>query len=221
MIAASADRDAVIEGHHYLCARAARKFVRDRSERADLEQVAAIGLIKAADRYDPSLGTPFEAYAWVFILGELMHYVRDCERALRVPRRVRELERRWSGAEHELTCALGRQPSAEEIAATLNLTTEEQRDVLRYRDAGAVVSMESLPGYQHRAMSYTIDAQLDRWTLDSALEVLTPLERRVVVAIYRDDIPIVTLAEALGYSRRHITRLHRTALDKLRLPVGA
>ena len=59
-------------------------------DRADLEQVAAIGLIKAVDRYDCAQAAPFEAYAWLLVLGELMHYVRDSERFVaRAARRAR------------------------------------------------------------------------------------------------------------------------------------
>ena len=221
MTPAKSDRDATIEGHQYLCARAARKFVRESSDRRDLEQVAAIGLIKAFDRFDPTLGTPFEAFAWRFILGELMHYVRDSERTLRVPRRVRDLERRWNAVERELTGTLGRHPSIEEIASVCGFSAEDRDEVLRYRDGGTVVSTELIPGREHGALSYTLDGQVDRWMLEAAMTVLTPLERRILIAIYEEDIPIVTLAETLGYSRRHITRMHRVALEKLRYPLGA
>jgi RNA polymerase sigma-B factor len=221
MTGEKSDRDSVIEEYHYLCARAARKFVRETSDRADLEQVAAIGLIKAVDRFDGAVGTPFEAFAWVFILGELMHYVRDAERALRVPRRIRDLARRWSAVERDLTDALGCHPSSREIARAMHLDRDDEAEVLRYRDASAVISVEALHGYEQGSLSYTIDAQVDRWMLESAMSVLTPLERQIVVAIYEHDIPIVTLAQSLGYSRRHITRMHRAALEKLRLPVGA
>ena len=85
-------------------------------DRADLEQVAAIGLIKAVDRYDPAQAAPFEAYAWLLVLGELMHYVRDSERFVRAPRGLRDLERRWSAAERELWPRLGREPTESDVA---------------------------------------------------------------------------------------------------------
>ena len=89
-------RERLVAEYRYLCRRAARRFMRRGLDRADLEQVGAIGLLKAVDRYDPAHRAPFEAYAWLLIAGELMHYVRDCERVLRAPRGVRELARRWS-----------------------------------------------------------------------------------------------------------------------------
>lgn len=215
MIALKASRDAMIEGHHYLCARAARKFFRDGVERADLEQIAAIGLIKAADRYDEHQGTPFEAYAWVFILGELMHYVRDAERLLRAPRRIRDLDRRWSSAERQLWSQLAREPKTSEIVNFLGLTPNEEREIQSYRQARAVVSMDALLPYQHGVLSYTIDQQVDRLMLESVLKNLSSVERQVLVEIYQHDTPVQEIARRLGYSRRHIARLHREALKKL------
>ncbi len=209
------EREGRIESHRYLCTRAARKFVRRGVDRADLEQVAAIGLIKAVDRDDAAKGTPLEAYAWVFILGELMHYVRDCERVLRAPRRLRELERRWVVAERELWVLLGREPKDSEIAALVDASGDEQLEVRRYREAGSVLSMDTIPPFAARDLFYTIDNQLDRVVIDAALARLSPLEREILKEIYERDTPLVELAQRLGYSRRHMTRLHRGALKKL------
>jgi RNA polymerase sigma-B factor len=208
-------RDALIEQYHYLCRRAARKFLRNGIDRRDLEQVAAIGLIKAADRYNPSQGTPFEAYAWVLIMGELMHYTRDSERVLRAPRRLRELERRWASAERELWALLGREPSDSEVGQYIGASVAEQIDVCRYRDSSIVLSVEALRPNEHGALSYTIDNQLDRMSIEEGLAQLTPVERQIVEEIYERDTPVVEIASRLGYSRRHVTRLHRSALDKL------
>lgn len=215
MIEATGDRNETIEAHRYLCVKAAKKFVRKGVDRCDLEQVAAIGLIKAVDRYEPALGTPFEAYAWVFILGELMHYVRDCERMLRAPRRLRELERRWVLAERELWASLGREPRDREIAAHLGAAAEEQSEVEKYRYAGTVLSMDALHVQGCRSLSYTIDNRLDRMVIDQGLAQLSPVERRIIVEIYERDTPVGDIALRLGYSRRHVTRLHRAALKKL------
>ena len=209
------ERQRLIEDHCYLCTRASRKFMRAGLDRRDLEQVAAIGLIKAADRFDPNAGTPFEAYAWVFVLGELMHYVRDTERLLRVPRRMRELERRWLAAERDLWMLLGREPKEAEIASIVGASSEDQRDLLRSKDASSVISVDALRPYEQRALSYTMDNQLDKLVIQGALARLSPLEREIVIEIYEKDTPLTELARRLGYSRRHLTRLHRNALQKL------
>jgi len=208
-------RDRLIVEHRYLCHRAARKFVRSGNDRNDLEQVAAIGLIKAADRFDDRLGAPFAAYAWTLILGELMHYVRDNERTVRAPRRLRELERRWSDAEHELCAHLGREPSNGEVAARLGLSDRQADELCRYRHCSAVRYTEDLGPLEARALSYTIDEQLDRLSLLPGLALLSAVERKVIREIYELDTPVGDVAKRLGYSRRHVTRIHRAALEKL------
>jgi RNA polymerase sigma-B factor len=216
MIACDSERERTIREYRYLCSRAARKFMRDGIDRGDLEQVAAIGLIKATDRFDPSIGTPFEAYAWMLVLGELMHYVRDSERAVRAPRRVRELDRRCGAAERELWARLGREPKAAELAQYLGVAEDEFREMLRYRDEGVPVSVEALRPYEQLSLSYTIDSQLDRVLIEAELSRLSSVERAILREIYENDTPVGEIAKRLGYSRRHVTRLHRVALQKLR-----
>jgi RNA polymerase sigma-B factor len=208
-------RNRVIEEHAYLCARAARKFVRRGVDRSDLEQVAAVGLIKAVDRYDPANPAPFEAYAWVLILGELMHYVRDCERLVRAPRRLRELDRRFDVAERELVAELGRHPSMAEIAQRLGSDETEALEIRRYRETAACVSVDVLHPVELRGFAYTIDERFDGLVVDQLVSTLSPLEQKILRAIYEHDVPISVLAHRLGYSRRHVSRLHVNALKKL------
>ncbi|MBV8583554.1 MAG: sigma-70 family RNA polymerase sigma factor [Candidatus Eremiobacteraeota bacterium] len=209
-------RDECIARHWYLCRRAARRFVRPGLERCDLEQVAAIGLIKAADRYDASSSTPFEAYAWVLMLGELMHFVRDGERLLRAPRRVRDLERRWTAAERELQVALGREPGGSDVVRFLNATPQDEREIREYRASSFVLSYEGLTNPDRRCESGGYDQVLDRMTIDNALSRLPLLEREIVRGIHLEGASVAELAQRLGYSRRHLTRLHRSALTRLR-----
>lgn len=210
-----ASRNQVISDHRYLCVRAARKFVRRGVDRRDLEQVAAIGLIKAADRFDPGQGTPFEAFAWVLVLGELMHFVRDGERLLRTPRRLRQLEKRWAESERELLVLFGRQPARSEIANYLGLAAEDVLALERYWAQSDTISVDALRPYDQRSLAYTIDRQIDHLVIKDALSELSPIERRILLEIYERDTPLVDIAQALGYSTRHVTRLHRAALKKL------
>jgi RNA polymerase sigma-B factor len=216
MIAFDSDREQTIHQYRYLCSRGARKFMREGVDRRDLEQVAAIGLIKATDRFDPTIGTPFEAYAWMLVLGELMHYVRDSERVVRAPRRVRELERRCSGAERELWAKLGREPNSTELAAHLGISSEEFREMMRYREEGIPLSVDALRPYEQLSLSYTIDNQLDHVLIEAGMQQLSTVEREILREIYENDTPVGEIAQRLGYSRRHITRLHRGALQKLK-----
>jgi RNA polymerase sigma-B factor len=184
-------------------------------DRADLEQIAAMGLIKAVDRYDPSRRAPFEAYAWLLVVGELMHYIRDCERFLRAPRTIRALERRWAAGERELWPLLGREPSENEVATFVGATPREVGEIRAYRASGLVLSFE-LVGGERCVAAAGIDDLLDRLSVEGMLQALSPLERRIVVSIHLDGVSIVELAARLGYSRRHLTRLHRAAMERLR-----
>lgn len=209
-------RNQVIAAHWYLCRRAARRFIRPGLDRADLEQIAAIGLIKAADRYEAEQTTPFEAYAWLLAIGELMHYVRDNERLLRAPRRVQELEKRWIAGERDLSGLLGREPRDGEIAQYVNATPAECREIDAYRASRCVASLDGFTSPRGQAGNDGIDGVIDRLAVDGMLAPLTPLERRIVRSIHLEEMPVSEVAKRLGYSRRHLTRLHRRALSRLR-----
>ncbi len=217
----AAERERAVAEHWYLCRRAARRFIRRGLDRADLEQVAAIGLIKAVDRYDASQKAPFEAYAWLLIVGELMHHVRDSERLVRAPRNVRSWERRWSRAERELRASLGREPMESDVAGAAGISPHQAREIRAFRASGRVLSFDLLRTAEYRAADASIENVLDRLTVEAILAGLTPLERQIVASIHLDGITVVELAARLGYSRRHLTRLHRNALEGLRQQLGA
>src|SRR6202035_1368495 len=117
-------RNAVVDAHRHICIRGAKKFKRAHNDRADLEQVAALGLIKAAQNYRPEMQTPFQAYAWIMVVGELMHYVRDHERMVRAPRTLLALEKRYAQAWDAFTVANHREPTTLELAAALGISAE-------------------------------------------------------------------------------------------------
>lgn len=215
MIAACPSRDETVARYRYLCVRAARRFARPGLDRADLEQVAAIGLIKAADRFRPETNTPFEAYAWLLMIGELMHYVRDTERLVRAPRRLRDLDRKWLQAEHEIWMRCGRDATHAEIVALTGADAAQCRELRQYRAASHILPVEALKALDQQSLAYTIETELDRIGLESIVAKFSHLERTIIEEIYQRDTPIGVLASKLGYSRRHIARLHRQTLQKL------
>jgi RNA polymerase sigma-B factor len=215
LIVEPSERELAVTRYGYLCSRAARRFSRPGVDVADLEQVAAIGLIKAADRYDPGCRVPFEAYAWRLVLGELMHYVRDSERMLRAPRHLRKLEQRWLHAERRLWVECGREPAYAEIVSLSRLSSAECRELRYYRAATHVVPFDTLKPPEQQRLAYTIDSELERINLEELVARFTPLEQTIVREIYECDTPLSLLAIKLGYSRRHLARLHRRVLQKL------
>ncbi|MHB8230381.1 MAG: sigma-70 family RNA polymerase sigma factor [Vulcanimicrobiaceae bacterium] len=209
------DRERAVEAYRYLCARGARKFVRPGVERADLEQVAAIGLIKAYDRFDEKLQTPFEAFAWFFVVGELMHYVRDHERLVRPPRRLRRLERTVQDAYDGLVGDLRREPSPSEVASRAGVTEYEMMELQAYRERAVTESLQTLGPHELQPIAYTMEHREDLVLIERAIEQLTPTERTIIWAVYSRGFSHLELAKRLGYSQRHISRLHRAALRKM------
>lgn len=214
-------RDEVVMHYEYLCSRGARKFWRTGLERADLEQVAAIGLIKAYDRYEPATRTPFEAYAWLFVVGELMHYVRDYERLVRPPRWLRSLERRWLRACEDLTCELGREPHRAEIARRLNVSECDIEALHCYREAAVPQSLDDTASKAAADRAYTIEESDDMLALADALRRLPEPERTIVSAIHLRGYTQSEISQCLGYTPRHIARMHREALRMMQPMLSA
>ena len=213
------NRDRLVSTYGYLCERGARKFLRAGLERSDLEQVAAIGLLKACDRYDAALQTPFEAYAWLFIVGELMHHVRDCERLVRPPRKLRSLERKWQQVCDELTVALSRTPTDDELAKAMATDVQTISELRECRARAITESLESssAPAPELHAPA-EVEILLDRLLIESALDALNETERHIILGLYAKGDSQWEIAQRLGYSQRHISRLHKAALVKM-LPV--
>ncbi|MFN2449191.1 MAG: sigma-70 family RNA polymerase sigma factor [Candidatus Baltobacteraceae bacterium] len=208
-------RERVVMQYVYLCARGARKFHRTGLDRADLEQIAAIGLLKAYDRYDPKNGTPFEAFAWLFIVGELMHFVRDQERIVRAPRRLRAIERRIHAAGEHLAARNGCEPTRDDLARHLGLDRKTVDEAWHYRDRANVDSIDAMTPRQMRSCMYEFEGVEDALLVQQALARLTGLECSIIVAMYANGYTQNEVASRLGYSRRHISRLHRSALKKM------
>jgi RNA polymerase sigma-B factor len=204
------NRNELVNAYHYLCLRGARKFYRDTVERSDLMQVAVIGLIKATDRYRTDLGTPFEAYAWLMVVGELMHYVRDHETIVRIPRWMRTFDRSYREARSVLWQRFAREPSVRELADEIGTSValvDEFRQVrngvhhsleeVRTAGAGGGVSVE------------------DRLCLEFAIMDLRDRERLVVAAVFMHGLTQREIGERLGVSQRHVSRILNSAMKKM------
>jgi RNA polymerase sigma-B factor len=211
-------RESLVIAYRHLCPRAARKFARPGLERCDLEQVAAIGLLKAADRYDPALGTPFEAYAWVLVLGEISHFVRDHERLVRLPRGLRRQQKRLEAERERLRAELGRAPRDTELAQSLNLPLATLSRVRRAGEAAKPLRLDDANDAAARRIAARIAVRNgtdDRLLIDTALAALPDLERRVIVGVYLLGLRQLEVARRLKMSAKAISRLHGVALARM------
>lgn len=212
-------RNTVVDAYRHLCVRGARKFKRARNDRADLEQVAAIGLIKAAAKYRAEMETPFHAYAWIIIVGELMHYTRDLERLVRLPRSLYELERRYADAWDTFVAAYQREPTAAELGAVLGIDTGRVIELRSVRNLDIVPfpeptfgAGERIDGLPSAAIGIALE---ERVSLTLALDELGERERTIVLGTYGAGLTQNELARRLGLSQSHISKLLSRALGKL------
>jgi RNA polymerase sigma-B factor len=204
----------LVTTHRYLCARAARRFLRPGLERSDLEQVAALGLVKASRRYEPAMRIPFEAYAWINVLGELMHFVRDHENVVRLPRRLHEFDRRVNKFCERHTAQFGIEPSHADVAKMFRIS---QSSVEQIRSGGCVIRIVSLDDAipPVPASSAAVDAE-DRLIIEESFKRLDRLEQRVVGGVYFLGLTQALLARHLRLSPKRVSRIHLGALAIMR-----
>ncbi|MBV8339196.1 MAG: sigma-70 family RNA polymerase sigma factor, partial [Candidatus Eremiobacteraeota bacterium] len=201
-------------------------YAAGQAQRDDLEQVGCVGLIKAVERYDPTLGVPFEAYARTVVSGEIFHYLRDLAPVLRVPRWYRTLNRRLHESHDRLIVTLGRAPTHEELATDMNIRVEGVKEILRLRDTYNLMSLseraegtegpprlEAIRSSRHLTFRLPVE---DRIVLDKALDRLADFERRVVDLFFYKDLTQTEIARRLGFSQKHISRTLATTLRKLK-----
>ncbi|HEX2772003.1 MAG TPA: SigB/SigF/SigG family RNA polymerase sigma factor [Micromonosporaceae bacterium] len=195
----------------------------------DLIQTAAIGLIKAVDKFDPTRGVDFAGYAIPTIIGELKRHFRDRTWDIRVPRRLQELRLSISEANSALLQSLGRSPTVADIAAHLNLTEEEVLEGLEGARAYNAVSLSTPTGDGERAtelgdMLGAEDGEYElaelRVALGPALASLDEREQRILTLRFYGNLTQSQIAEQIGVSQMHVSRLLARALTKLRGQLG-
>lgn len=222
-------RDEVVTMHLPLVHHVARRFS-DRGEPYDdLVQVGTIGLIKAVDRYDIERGAELSTYAMPTVVGEIKRHFRDKGWSVRVPRRLQELRIGIGRATADLSQELGRSPTVKEIAARLEITEDE---VLEGLEAAASYSTLSLDGGgsdadETPALADSLgehDEELDRVeyreTLRPLLESLPDRERRVVLLRFFHNKTQTQIAQEIGVSQMHVSRLLSKSLATLRSGMG-
>ncbi|GAA4472252.1 SigB/SigF/SigG family RNA polymerase sigma factor [Phytohabitans houttuyneae] len=190
----------------------------------DLVQTAMIGLIKAVDRFDPERGVDFVGYAIPTIIGEIKRHFRDRTWGVRVPRRLQELRLAISEANTVLSHSLGRSPTVADVAAHLNITEEEVLEGLEgaraYNSVSLSTPMSSDSGSELGDMLGEADPEFAQAELKVALEpalaTLDPREQKIVILRFYGNLTQSQIAEQIGVSQMHVSRLLSKALVKLR-----
>ena len=221
-------REMIIERCLPLADHIARRF-RNRGEPLeDLVQVARIGLIQAVNRFDAEHGAEFVAFAVPTIMGEVRRYFRDHGWSVKVPRRLKELGAQLKRAREELSQQLGRAPTASEIASHLGIDHEEVVQAQIASSAYSTLSSDAPgPGTgdvdDGRSVSNTfgdLDANLDKVldieTIRPLLAALPEREHTVTHASIFENLTQTQIAERVGISQMHVSRLLARSLATLR-----
>jgi len=209
-----------------LVRRLASRYRGGREPLEDLVQVASLGLVKALDRFDPERGVAFTTYAAPTILGELRRHFRDRGWSVHVPRDLQERTAAVEKAVADMPIKLGRAPSVREIAERLQLTEEDVLEAMEARGAHHAVSMDALqrmddsegvpmverlgetdPGFE------TVEYGA---AIESVLKELSERDRMVLHLRFIEDLTQTQIAEKIGVSQMHVSRILRAALQRLR-----
>jgi RNA polymerase sigma-70 factor (sigma-B/F/G subfamily) len=216
-------RDRIIE----LCLpgarRLARRFAGASEPLNDLVQVASLGLVKAVDGFDAGRGVEFGTYATPTIVGEIKRYFRDRTWGIRLPRRLQELRLTVNKARDDLTQTLGRSPTVADLAADLDVTEEEIIEVIGAASAYRPASLDTPVGTDDATLVDDLGAEEPEFGMVDYREALRTLmtrlperEREILSLRFYGNRTQAEIAEEVGLSQMHVSRLLRHSLDFLR-----
>jgi RNA polymerase sigma-B factor len=219
-------RGRIVEAWLPMADRLAGRF-RSRGESFDdLRQVAALGLVKAVDRYDPARGNAFESYAVPTITGEIKRHFRDHMWTLHVPRRVQDLRNRVRFAAQDLAQTIpGRRPTVAEIAEHASMSEEDVLVGLEALESFTALSLDAeLPGSEDGysladalgSSDPALDTVVDRESVKPRLAALPERERAILYMRFFGDMTQSRIAEQLGISQMHVSRLISRCCGRLR-----
>jgi RNA polymerase sigma-B factor len=189
----------------------------------DLEQVALLGLTKAAQRFDPLAGHDFLSYAVPTIRGELRRHFRDAGWMVRPPRRVQDLQSRISRAQEDLESQLGRSPRPSELATHLDVAIDDVVEALTADGCFTPTSLDGpvgdgssslgdLLGFEDRA----VVAAEARIVLEPLVTTLPDRDQRILRMRFVEEATQQEIAEAVGLTQAQVSRVLTRILASLR-----
>ena len=227
-----AARKQLIEQYMSLVRSLARRYSYRGEQLEDLVQIGAIGLIKAIDRFDVNRGVELTTYATPNIIGEIKRHFRDRGWAVRVPRGLQELNIQLSRLIEELTVQLGRSPTIAELAKGAGVSEEEVLEALEsgraysslslsagsagHDEDGELDPLDSLGTEEHQ-----YEVSEDRAVLAPGFRVLDERERKILHLRFFEGLTQSQIAQQVGISQMHVSRLIRRSLEKIREEIAA
>lgn len=220
-------RNALVAEHRSLADALARRYANRGEPLDDLEQVAMLGLVKAVERFDPSKGIPFAGFAVPTITGELRRHFRDHTWAVKVHRRAKDLHVRMPAVADRLRVELGRAATPAELAEALDVDLDEVLDALdagtAYRSASTDTT-EGSTAASHAMQRHDRDegsAADDRVLLASLLAELSDRDRTIIGLRFFEDLSQSEIAERVGMSQVHVSRILRRAMADMQAAAQA
>ncbi len=211
------ERDKFIESNlglvHSICKRFAGRGI----EYDDLYQAGCIGLIKATDGFDCERGLCFSTYAVPVIMGEVRRLFRDGG-AVKVSRSVKELYMKVALVKQKLEQSLNREPTVNEIAEKLSVSSEEVAEAVCACQATVSLTVDSEDGITEKDLpSKTLEEEItDRLVLDQAFKVLTDTEKEIMVSRYYKSLTQSKTAQQLNMTQVQVSRAEKKILLKLK-----
>ena len=223
-------REKLIEQYMSLVRSLARRYAYRGEQLDDLVQIGAIGLIKAIDRFDIDRGVELTTYATPNIIGEIKRHFRDKGWAVRVPRGLQELNVQLSKLMESLTVQLGRSPTIPELAKAAGVEEEQVLEAIESGRAYTSLSLsvggggddddldplESLGTEEHQ-----YEVSEDRAVLAPGFRALDERERMILQLRFFDGLTQSQIAQQVGISQMHVSRLIRRSLEKIRDTIAA
>jgi|GraSoiStandDraft_45_1057281.scaffolds.fasta_scaffold19458_4 RNA polymerase sigma-B factor len=221
-------RNELIEEHRWVAVHCARRFDHRGEPLDDLIQVGQLGLLKAVERFDPEVGVSFASYAIPTVMGELRRHFRDATWAVKVPRRVKDLHVDLGNAVDFLSGEHGRPPTPDELAEHLGVRVDDVLEALEaggaYRTSPLVSANDDDDGRREARALKTDDELLagadDRMLVQQLLDSLPERERTIVELRFYAGLSQSEIAERVGVSQVHVSRLLRSSLSALQRAAG-
>ncbi len=218
-------REQLIEQYMSLVRSLARRYSYRGEQLEDLVQIGAIGLIKAIDRFDIERGVELTTYATPNIIGEIKRHFRDKGWSVRVPRGLQELNVQLSRLIEQLTVELSRSPTIGELAEAASVTEEEVLEALESSRAYSSLSLSSGGGDEDDDLDplesigteeHMYEVSEDRAVLEPGWRVLDERERKILHLRFFEGLTQSQIAQQVGISQMHVSRLIRRSLEKIR-----
>jgi RNA polymerase sigma-B factor len=220
-------REELVERFMPLARRLAARYAGGAEPFDDLVQVASVGLVKSIDRFDPVRGTAFSTFAVPTILGELKRHFRDRGWSVHVPRDVQERILKVERAMSELPAKLGHSPTVQEIAERIEATDEEVLEAMHAAQGHHAVSLDATstlgdgdePGpLRDRIGEEDLAFETVEYgeAIGPVLQEISERDRKVLHLRFVEDLTQSEIAEQVGVSQMHVSRILRATVEKLR-----